>query len=261
MLDGARLIDAHVHVARLDTMRLPPEHWHVAGGPDLSGSVYDEDGVPSLAKLDALLDREGVDTVLLMSEHSPRVTGYQPIDDLLRLAEANPVRYRLAANVNPHLHYPIQREVRRQIALGALALKVHPVHGDFPANAREMYPAYGLCEEQQVPVVVHTGTSNFPGATNRFGDPGLIEDVVKDFPDLTVVLAHGGRGWWYEAATFLSLMRAGIWIDVAGLPPSKLPTYFAGFDLDRLAKSGSSGLTGRACRVSPTSRAASAPSV
>jgi len=41
---------------------------------------------------------------------------------------------------NPHLHYPVDAEVRRQLDLGAVALKVHPVHGNFSPNDREIYP-------------------------------------------------------------------------------------------------------------------------
>ena len=51
-----------------------------------------------------------------------------------------------------------------------------------------------------------------------------------------LVLAHGGRGWWYDAAAFLTLMRERIWIELSGLPPRKLPEYYARHDLDRLAR-------------------------
>ena len=229
------LIDAHVHIASLASMRLPPQDWFFDARGGGTQGLYVDDGLPVVERLDQLLDEEGVDVVLLMSEHSPRVTGYQPIDALLPLAEHDPVRYRLVANINPHVHYPVAAELARQLGLGAVALKVHPVHGNFPANSREMYPAYALCEQKGVPVVFHAGTSNFPGAVNRFGDPALVEDVLKDFPGLTVVLAHGGRGWWHDAAAFLALMRDNVWIELSGLPPEKLPTYFARFDLERLA--------------------------
>jgi uncharacterized protein len=110
------------------------------------------------------------------------------------------------------------------------------VHGGFPPNARELYPAYAVCQERSVPVVFHCGTSNFPGAVNRFADPLYVEDVAKDFPDLQIVLAHGGRGWWYDAAAFLALMRERVWIEISGLPPRKLPEYYARHDLDRLGQ-------------------------
>jgi hypothetical protein len=58
--------------------------------------------------------------------------------------------------------------------------------------------------------------------------------VFRDFPDLTVVLAHGGRGWWYDQAAFLALMRPQVWLEVSGLPPRRLPDYY-GTSLRRLA--------------------------
>ena len=67
-------------------------------------------------------------------------------------------------------------------------------------------------------------------------DPALIEDVARDFPDLTIVLAHGGRGWWYDAAAFMTLMRENVWIEVSGLPPKRLPDYYEHFDFERLAR-------------------------
>jgi predicted TIM-barrel fold metal-dependent hydrolase len=60
-------------------------------------------------------------------------------------------------------------------------------------------------------------------------------DVFEDFPDINFVLAHGGRGWWYDAAAFLATTRPNVWLDLAGLPPKKLPEYYARFDLTRLA--------------------------
>jgi predicted TIM-barrel fold metal-dependent hydrolase len=49
-----------------------------------------------------------------------------------------------------------------------------------------------------------------------------------------VVLAHGGRGWWYDQAAFLTLMRPNVWLEVSGLPPARLPDYY-GKSLTRLA--------------------------
>ncbi|MGH9010815.1 MAG: amidohydrolase family protein [Acidimicrobiia bacterium] len=55
-------------------------------------------------------------------------------------------------------------------------------------------------------------------------------------PDLKIVLAHGGRGWWYDAAAFITQMRRNVWIDLGGLPPKKLPQYYRNFDLGRLGQ-------------------------
>jgi predicted TIM-barrel fold metal-dependent hydrolase len=237
MLDGRPLVDAHIHLARIPTLKMSWERWvmhrRVDGDP---AELYDDSGSPVPARFASFLDREGVDCGLLLAEYSPRVTGIQPIEDMLAVARHDPARIRVAANVNPHLHYPVAAEVERQLELGAVALKIHPVHGGFPPNAHDLYPAYAVCSERGVPVIFHCGTSNFDGAVNRFADPLYVEDVAKDFPELTIVLAHGGRGWWYDAAAFLALMRERVWIELSGLPPRKLPEYYARYDLDRLGR-------------------------
>ena len=51
-----------------------------------------------------------------------------------------------------------------------------------------------------------------------------------------MVLAHGGRGWWYDAAASLALLHENVWIELSGLPPQRLPHYYARFDLRRLAR-------------------------
>ena len=237
MLDGALLVDAHVHVPRLPTLRPAWIAWaRQFGAPGVLEDVWDAEGVPVPARLDERFDSEGVDVALLFCEYSPKVTGCQPFEELLPLVEHNPRRFRPVANVNPHLHFPIGREVARQLDLGAAALKIHPVHGGFRADDPMMYPAYSVLVERGVPLIVHCGTSSFAGSTNAYADPLLLDAVLRDFPDLTVVLAHGGRGWWYDAAAFLAMSRENVWIELSGLPPKRLPQYYARFDLARLAR-------------------------
>jgi uncharacterized protein len=235
MLDGRPLIDVHLHPARLDTLKLPWDVWvQDFDSPDLR-ALYAGDAVRPAAFAE-MLATEGVDVAVVLAEYSPKVTGTQAVEDMAALAAHAGPRVRFAANVNPHLHHPIADEVIRQLDLGAVALKVHPVHGGFPVNERALYPAYAICQERGVPVVVHCGTSTFPGALNQYGDPILLDDVLRDFPRLDLVLAHGGRGWWYDAAAFLALTNPRVWIELSGLPPARLPTYYARHSWPRLTR-------------------------
>ena len=234
MIDGLPLIDVHLHPAHQRGLKLPWDIWLQDFSVPSLRDLYDPDGAVRPAAFDALLAAEGVDIGVILAEYSPKVTGWQTVEEMLPLCAANPERVKFAANVNPHLHFPVADEVQRQLALGAVALKVHPVHGGFPVNDRAMYPAYEICQSLQVPVVVHCGTSTFPGAMNQFGDPVLLDDVLRDFRSLRLVLAHGGRGWWYDQAAFLALMRPNVWVEVSGLPPQRLPDYY-GPSLRRLA--------------------------
>ena len=206
MLDGNLLIDAHVHVPMLGSLKPAWIDWARTFGPEgLIEDVWDTDGRPRPDRLDAVFDAYGVDAALLFCEYSPKATGMQLFDDLLPIVDHNPQRFRPVANVNPHLHFPIAHELRRQLDLGAAALKLHPVHGGFRCDDRALYPAYQLLVERDVPLVVHCGTSTFPGSMNELADPEILLPVVRDFPTLNVVLAHGGRGWWYDAAAFMAL--------------------------------------------------------
>ena len=236
MIDGLPLIDAHMHVPRLSTVSQSWMQWAVDYGRD-SGwqTAFDQNGDPDPARLDALLDAEGVDAALLFAEYSPRATGIQPVEDLLPLVAHNPNRFHLVANVNPVLHTSPAAEAERQLDLGAVAVKVHPVHGAFQVDRADLFGVYDLCAARGVPVIVHTGPSIFPGSRPEAGDPKLMDPIAAAYPQVPFVLAHGGRGHWYADAARMALARDNVWIDLAGLPPKRLPDYYAGFDLPALA--------------------------
>jgi uncharacterized protein len=237
MLDGHVLIDAHVHVPVLGSLRPAWIEWaRDFGPPGILEELWDADGRPKPQALDDVFEEQGVDAALLFCEYSPKATGYQTFEDLLPIVEHNPARFRPVANVNPHLHHPIADEVRRQLDLGAAALKLHPVHGGFRCDDPALYPAYQVLVERGVPLVVHCGTSSFPGSMNELADPSYLLPVIRTFPELHIVLAHGGRGWWYDAAGFMALSYPNVWIELSGLPPKRLPEYYRRYDLGRLAR-------------------------
>src|SRR4029079_12362794 len=124
----------------------------------------DADGVPRPDRLDALFEEQGVDHALLFCEYSPKATGYQRFEDLLPIVEHNPVRFRPAAHVNTHPHFPVAGEVARERERGAAALKLRPVHGGFRCDDAMLYPAYQVLAERRLPLVVTWRHSTYPVA-------------------------------------------------------------------------------------------------
>jgi uncharacterized protein len=222
------LVDAHVHVPRLSTVSSAWYQW----AEDYSKNepwreVFDADGDPSPQRFDALMAAQGVSKALLFAEYSPRATGVQTAEDLLPVIEYNPERFRLVANVNPEVHEDPAKEAKRQLAMGAVAVKVHPVHGGFRPDSPRLRKVYELCAAQNIPVITHTGPSIFPGSTPQTGDPNLMRTIAEAFGEsLTIVLAHGGRGHWYSDAADMALSYPNVWLDLAGLPPKRLPVYY-----------------------------------
>ncbi len=95
---------------------------------------------------------------------------------------------------------------------------------------KELEIIYRAAEENAIPVMFHTGTSIFPGARNKYGDPIYVDDVAVDFPKLKILLAHGGRPLWMETAFFLVRRHANVYLDISGIPPKTLLKYFPRLD-------------------------------
>lgn len=236
MIDGIPLIDAHLHCGPFSSAHPVIREWAASFKARMPlERLLDEAGDLVPGRFHAYLTSEGVDTAILVPEYSPEVIGIETVEDLSPLLAYDPKLFRFLANLNPHLHSPIAAELHRQVELGAVGLKIHPVHGGFAPNDPALYQAYTRCEELGLAVVFHTGTSIFPGAANRYADPGLIEPVAQDFPGLTIVLAHGGRRRWFQDAAAQALARPNTWIEISGLPPKKISTYWSESDLPLLA--------------------------
>ena len=110
MIDGRLLVDAHVHVARLPTLSRDWQEWVRTFGDGVPfGELFDAGGTPRPAAIDEHFARQGADHVLLFTEYSPKVTGLQPIEDVLPLAAANPARFPMAEweGKNVKAHEPI----------------------------------------------------------------------------------------------------------------------------------------------------------
>ncbi|HKD82786.1 MAG TPA: amidohydrolase family protein, partial [Candidatus Angelobacter sp.] len=115
--------------------------------------------------------------------------------------------------------------------LGIRMIKIHPPHqllfpNDYLSGVKELEIIYRAAEANAIPVMFHTGTSIFPGARNKYGDPIYIDDVAVDFPRLKILLAHGGRPLWMNTAFFLIRRHPNVYLDISGIPPKTLLKYF-----------------------------------
>jgi hypothetical protein len=172
------------------------------------------------------LDEQGIDYAVALAETNPLISGTSPND---RVAEFCRVSERLVpfANINPFVTADLVSELRRCVSdLGFRGLKLYPTYQHFYTNDVRLYPLYAEAQRLGVPIMVHTGSSVFRGARLKYGDPLFLDDVVTDFPELTIIMAHSGRGFWYDAAFFLAQLHAHVYMEITGLPPRKLPTYF-----------------------------------
>src|SRR5262245_7164152 len=185
------------------------------------------------AALLEILDASGIDRAGLINYPSPDLMGFDDStnDFAANYASANPRRLLPFGGVHPRFTKDPEGDVDRLIAMGIACLKIHPPHQLFPANAytqglEELGRIYRRAEDRGLPVLIHTGTSIFPGARSKYGNPLELDDVAIDFPDLQIVMAHGGRPLYMDEAFFILRRHGHVRLDVSGIPPSKLLEYF-----------------------------------
>lgn len=180
-----------------------------------------------------VMDEEGIERAALINYSAPEVMGFTArvnewVSDFVRghadrLVAVGSVHPRESANAGSRAAHIFE-------GLGIRMLKIHPPHQLFAANGYrdgdqalgEIYAAAQRCGR---PVMIHTGTSVFPGARNRFADPMAADDVALDFPDLKLILAHAGRPLFMPTALFLARRHRNVHLDLSGIPPKKLLEY------------------------------------
>jgi len=92
-------------------------------------------------------------------------------------------------------------------------LKLHPTTRYYPDDPL-VYPLYQKALDLQVPVVIHSGNQPAPLAA-KYSQPQFVDTVAGDFPDLKIVVAHIGHGWWRETLDLAS-MKPNMYVDFSG---------------------------------------------
>ncbi len=179
------------------------------------------------------LDAAGVDRAVLINYVAPEVIGFtREVNEFVaRYVKEDPKRLIPCGSVHPRHTSNVLADMEQIVRLGIRMIKIHPPHqllfpNDYLHGVKELEIIYRAAEANGIPVMVHTGTSIFPGARNKFGDPIYVDDVAVDFPKLNILLAHGGRPLWMDTAFFLVRRHANVFLDISGIPPKALLKYF-----------------------------------
>jgi predicted TIM-barrel fold metal-dependent hydrolase len=224
------IIDIHIHIQPLHMFK-PEALALIKRGRRDYAEVEEYSAKP--ASFLKFLDRVGVERAGLINYVSPDVIGFPPAvnDWAAAYCAAAPDRLISFGSVHPKFVPDTGAEVDRLAKLGIRALKVHPSHQLFsPNDYRHGLAPLGAMYERAaangMPVMIHTGTSIFPGARNLHAQPMLADDVSIDYPGLVVILAHGGRPLWMNEAFFLVRRHKNMYMDISGIPPQKLLEYF-----------------------------------
>jgi predicted TIM-barrel fold metal-dependent hydrolase len=224
------ITDCHIHIQPLEMFKPEALRLMKAKRPEFAEI---EEYCRSPRAFLQHMDKAGIDRAVLINYVAPEVIGFtagvnQFVADYVK---EDPRRLIPCGSLHPRHSANIMADVEHLVRLGIRLIKIHPPHqllypNDYLRGVKELEIIYRAAEANGIPVMFHTGTSIFPGARNKYGDPIYVDDVAVDFPRLKILLAHGGRPLWMQTAFFLVRRHPNVFLDISGIPPKLLLNYF-----------------------------------
>jgi predicted TIM-barrel fold metal-dependent hydrolase len=146
-------------------------------------------------------DADSIDRLLFEMDRFGIERGLVPVDlaDHLHVRALRDHSDRLLGSleVDPNRGVDATRDLQRAVEdHGIVAAQFFPAgkNPPVPINSKYAYLVYAKCVELDIPVFVQGGV---PGPRVPFAsqDPGLVDEVCYDFPDLRFVFRHGCEPW------------------------------------------------------------------
>jgi predicted TIM-barrel fold metal-dependent hydrolase len=181
------------------------------------------------AAIVAAMDGAGVDVSVLLGndqadagENPPWADPSRMTEDVNRADEEMaaycglyPTRFVGFTSVHPDRYQP-HRKLRRAVQeFGMKGVKLYPHAGFFPNDPR-LNRVFEQCIELDIPVMIHSGIKAVQWQRLKYNDPVFVDDVAVAFPELKIVLCHGGYPWT-EQFLCVAYSNPNIWVDLTFL--------------------------------------------
>ena len=153
----------------------------------------------------------------------PSTAPAEAIDEV----EATKGRCFVSVKVDPHRGMRAVRELdglaARSRAVRSASVIPALVSPQVAPNAKEYFPLYTKCAELGLPVMINVG---FPGprVPGACQDPIALDEVCWYFPELTVVMKHGGSPWT-DTCRRLVEKWPNAYYATTGLAPHRYPDW------------------------------------
>lgn len=174
----------------------------------------------------AEMDQYGIEkSFVLATPDHPRYTTFGLVgtnEETEKLVARHPDRLVMALYVEPRNVMEAQTQIQRFYDRGGRFLKMWPGHGFSPDDPM-IYPVWEKVNELKMGVIFHAGSmgvrpqlgekiNRMAGMNAKFGQPILLDQPARIFPDITFVIAHTAYPWTLE--TFeMAYMFDNIYVD------------------------------------------------
>ena len=170
-----------------------------------------------LPEIVAGLDKLGVEIGVITGRDCETTYGFPSNNpSVLEFCRAYPQKFVGFWGIDPHKKMAAVKETEHAVNdLGMKGIAIDPYLAHIsPAEAR-FYPLYSKCCELSCAVFITMAPPpQVPGAIMEYADPRDVDKVARDFPELTIIMSHGGYPFVSEAV-YTCLRNANVYMDIS----------------------------------------------
>ena len=203
-------IDAHIHIL--------PDDVHEANPDSEDAWVHAAD----LHKYCGMMDRLGIEKAIIMPFNDPWLMSMEFTIDavhksLYDMKQRYPGKFYAFADVDTR-NAPAESvdAIRKAIVeYGLDGIKIHPNNTGVDLDNEYNQPIFAFAQEQRIPVAIHS----YPNSENDRSAAYRIINVLKKYPELTVIVSHVSAYQWEQ------LLPTSAYVDISAILPDYVRTY------------------------------------
>ena len=175
----------------------------------------------TLPEMIAMMDEAGVGISVLCSGYGG-VDGVDDVGWVLDAHEKHPDRFLVSHTVDPRRGMDAVREVETMISRHDCRLiRMVGFEIGLPYTDPAYYPIFAKCVELDVPVGLNVGIPG-PLIAGAVQDPIAIDAICAFFPDLKIIMQHGGEPW-IDICVKLLLKWPNVYYMTSAFAPKRVP--------------------------------------
>ena len=154
----------------------------------------------------AAMERENIEKAVFMST----VTLNEEFTSFINSSD----RFVGFATLNPELPDSVNI-LKKELENGMSGVKLYATNGQYNVGSEKTLSFYEYCEKNKIPITIHFGVTIGPTANLYTGNPIHISEILSRFPELNIIIAHFGAGYFREVL-MLKYKRDNLYIETSG---------------------------------------------
>lgn len=162
------------------------------------------------------MDAAGIDKAVLLPDDLTIRFGDTLVSnqEVKKIVNLHPERFVGFASVDPYRKDALEVLEHAFSDLKLAGLNLHPGMQLFFPNDENLKPIYDMCLKYDKPIMFHSGLACEPNALMKYSYPLHFEDVLAEYPDLRICLAH--FAWpWMEIVSALMIKYPNLYADTS----------------------------------------------